>query len=208
MLRGPRRAGATSPVSPHRPQTLRKRLRRHQRLAPRKPSISIFPEIICRIVIRQLDQAPQRPQQITHGLVNHHAALIGGQDITTKIGPHHLGILSLSEPCFNRKITQVPHRIIHAGVFPIDNPHPLAIIKKILAERITVARHQRHIRPRQCSAKSFRLRHHILIALRQIHSLASENPQVIIDHRKQFKAKWKRAARCVQTAQSQSRPRR
>ena len=71
-----------------------------------------------------------------------------------------------------------------------------------------MTRRQSRRLPRQRATNDFRLFHHIMITLWQSHRLARQDAEIIVNHRKQFKAERKYAARCMQLPQRLRRPRR
>jgi hypothetical protein len=117
----------------HRRQVPRELRRFHQRLAAGEPSVGIGAEIVDRIVVGKLDQPPQRPQQVAHRLVDDHAATFRRFGLAAEIGAHHLFVLRRVELSFHGQVAEIPKRIVHAGIFPVDEPHTLAGVEEILA---------------------------------------------------------------------------
>ena len=68
----------------------RKLRRLHHRLAAREAAVGIGAEIVGRVAVGELDQAPQRPQQVAHRLVDGDAAALGGPGLAVEIGADHL----------------------------------------------------------------------------------------------------------------------
>ena len=60
---------------------------------------------------------------------------------------------------------------------------------------------------RQCLAHAFRLRHHGVVAVRQVHILGGENFQIVVDHGEEFEAEGKDPARAVQASAAPRPPR-
>ena len=57
-----------------------------------------------------------------------------------EIGGEQRVVAGVVEQRFDGEIGEVPHRIVHAGIFPIDQPDPLARIEQVPPGRIAVAR--------------------------------------------------------------------
>src|SRR5687768_3684401 len=91
--------------------------RAHERLAALEAIDRIGPEIVRRVLVHVLDDAPQRPQQIAHRLVEHHPAAIAGGRLAAEIGFQQRLVLLRAEGGLDRDVAQVPHRIVVAGIF-------------------------------------------------------------------------------------------
>src|SRR5215207_3918880 len=98
----------------------------HQRLASRKPAVSIGPEIVGRIAVGKLNESPQRPEQVAHRLIENDPPALGGPGLAAEIGPDHRLVPLGVETRLHRQVAEVPHRIVHAGIFPVDDPHAVA----------------------------------------------------------------------------------
>ena len=174
---------------------------RHQRLAAGKAAIGIGAEILCRVVVGQLDQAPERPEKVAHRLVDHHPAPVEIRRLAIEIGAQHRGILIGREPGLDRQIAQIPHRIVHPSIFPIDDPHPFAGIEEILAQGVAMARGEVHRMRREGRADGFGLGDDVVIAVGQSDILGREDRQVIVDHGEQLEPEGDDGARAVQHRQ-------
>ena len=40
---------------------------------------------------------------------------------------------------FDGEVAEIPVRIVHAGIFPIDNPHAFAVVEEVFRQGIAVA---------------------------------------------------------------------
>ncbi len=65
----------------------------HQSLTTLEAVDRISPEVVGRVLVGELDQAPQRPQQIAHRLVDDHAAGERRARVAAAVGDHHLPVL-------------------------------------------------------------------------------------------------------------------
>ena len=114
--------------------------------------------------------------------------------LAIEIGIEHFQILFVVEPAFDGEIAQVPHGIVHAAIFPIDDPHAGAVIEEVFAEGVAMARHERGRISGQCSADGFSFADHVMVACGQVDSFGGEQFQIVVDHCKEFKAKGKHVA--------------
>src|SRR5947207_14583193 len=111
--------------------TLKPRFR-HQRVAAVEAVQRIGPEIVDGILVGMLDEAPQCPQKIAHGLVDDDPPTFGRTWLAAEIGADHLLLLRWRKLALDREIAKVPHGIVHPRIFPIDDPHALSRIEEIL----------------------------------------------------------------------------
>ena len=93
----------------------------HQHFAVLKPIERIGPEISRWVVVCVLHDAPKAPEIIAHHLVQHDPIVKSWRYKATTISLHHGLIFFMPEPSLHRKISKIPHRIVHPGILPIDD---------------------------------------------------------------------------------------
>ena len=112
----------------------------HQSLAAAEAVERIGPEIVGGILVGVLDEAPERPQQIAHRLVDDDPAHAPRATARRRNRPRSSPrSWAASNAALDREVAEIPQRIVHAGIFPVDDPHALAGIEKVLAQRIAMA---------------------------------------------------------------------
>src|SRR5256885_15583517 len=79
----------------------------HQRLAALEPIDGIGPEIVGGVLVDMLDDPPERPQEIAHRLVEHHAAAIVGRRRAAEISQQQGFVLLGAEGSLDREIAQI-----------------------------------------------------------------------------------------------------
>src|SRR3546814_3574690 len=106
-----------------------------------------------------------------------------------------------SSDLLHRDVAEVPERVVHARILPVDDPHAPAVVEKVLAQRIAVAGRQRQRIGVERSAQRLRRLDHPVIALRQLRLLAVENRQIVVDHGKKLEAEAEFLAAAVHALQ-------
>ena len=170
----------------------------HQRPATGEAAIGIGAEVIGRVAVGKLDQPPEGPEEVAHRLVDHHAARLGRRRRTAEIAAQKLLFLRRVHPGLDREIAKIPHRVVHAGIFPVDDPHPIPGIEEVLAQGITMAGRQRRRMNLKRLADRTGGRDDIVIALGQGDVPGREHLQIVRDHREQFEPEAERLVGPVQ----------
>ena len=162
----------------------------HQLFAPVKPAESIYRKVIGGIVVGMLDWTPKCSEQIAHSPIELHMTIFFCWWFAIKICRQHFLILRITEVAFGREIAQISHMIVHPGIFSIHYPHTVAIVEEVLTVWIAMTQHKRH----RFACKRFvngpSLAIHKVIAIWQFDNLYQEYVELIIDHCKEFEAKW------------------
>src|SRR3546814_12924394 len=117
MIRRPPRSTRTDTLFPYTT------LFRSQLLTALETIHGVGPEVVDRIAVGMLDEAPEGPQQVAESLVDHHAAHQRRRRRAAAIGLHHLAVLRGVEAGLHRDVPAVPHRVVPARTPPhADTP--------------------------------------------------------------------------------------
>src|SRR5215212_9689376 len=138
----------------------------HSRLAALEPPQRIHPEVVSRVVVRVLDEAPEGPEEIAHRFVELQARVERRRCGVAVVSLHHRPVLLGPEPGLRREVAEIPHRVVHAGELPVDDIEALARVQEIPRPRVVVAGREKHGRRPQRQTHRFRSTRYLVVILR------------------------------------------
>ena len=86
-----------------------------------------------------LNNSPQCPKEIAHGLIHNHPAYIKRIRVMAEVGSEQNVLLLRGEISLDLEVAQIPHGIVIAPILKVDDENLISIVDTVFDHRIAVA---------------------------------------------------------------------
>src|SRR5215218_6640311 len=153
----------------------------HPRLGAPESLQTVAPEVLSGVAFRVLDETPDGPVQVAHRFVELQPRAERRRKSAPVVCLHHGAVLLGPEPGLDREVGEVPHRIVHTRVLPVDQVDAPVRVEEISWPRVIVAGHEGSGRGLQRQARRPRPLPHLVVILGQRRSPTTQEVQVTVD---------------------------
>src|SRR5215212_519510 len=141
----------------------------------------VAPEVLSGVAFRALDETPDGPVQVAHRFVDLQTRVERRRQSGPVVDLHYGAVLLELEPGLDREVGEIPHRIVHTRVLPVDQVDAPVRVEEIPRPRIVVAGHEGSGRGLQRQAHPPRPLPHLVVILGQRHPPTTQELQVTVD---------------------------
>src|SRR5829696_7474934 len=153
----------------------------HPRFGAPESLQPVAPEVLSRVAFGVLDDTPDGPVQVAHRFVDLQTRVERRRKSGPVVDLHHGAVLLGPEPGLDREVGEVPHRIVHTRVLPVDQVDAPVRVEEISRPRVIVAGHEGTGKGLQRQAHRPRPLPHLVIILGQRRPPTAQEVQVTVD---------------------------
>src|ERR687897_257751 len=153
----------------------------HPRLGAPQSLQPVAPKVLSGVAFRALDETPDGPVQVAHRFVDLQPRVERRRKSPPVVGLHHGAVMLGPEFGLNREVGEIPHRIVHTRVLPVDQVDAPVRLEEIPRPRVVVAGHKVSGRGLQRQAHRPRPLPHLVVILGQRHLPTTQEVQVTVD---------------------------
>src|SRR5215217_2079455 len=162
----------------------------HPRLGAPEPFQTVAPEVLSGVAFRVLDETPDGPVQVAHRFVEVQPRAERRRKSAPVVCLHHGAVLLGPEPGLDREVGEVPHRIVHTRVLPVDQVDAPVCVKEISRPRVVVAGYEGSWRGLQRQAHRPRPLPHLVVILGQRRPPTTQEVKVTVDRGENVEARF------------------